>query len=293
MAFNYLESLIKRKIANRTPIDKKISDYLVVADDGVLTMTITQLAHASGVSETSIYKYVKKLGFTGYGDFKINLASNAARRQNAEQGITVLTDIKPDDQPIDIAQKVVQYNVALLHDFSDFIDADKLNKTLGLMYDAHSLTFIGQSGSSAIAFDSYHKFLRSKYPCNYIFDYHIQLSYATKLGPDDVVFLFSHSGVTKETIAVGEQLHKSGAKIITLTGSPASPLIQLSDVSFVLFTEEVAAKAESMSSKILYTTLTDILFLNLMFHDEKANQAATQKIRNALSITRAGINTDK
>ena len=288
MALKYLESLIKRKIANSTPTDQKLSDYLIAADDAVLTMTITELAHASGVSETSVYNYVRKLGFNGYGDFKISLATNAAHRQNDEQGITVLTDISPSDKPIDIAQKIVQYNIELLHDFSDFIDSDKLEKTLALMYPAHSFSFFGQSGSSAMAFDAYHKFLRSKYPCYYMFDYHIQLSYATKLGPQDVAFLFSHSGLTKETIAVGEQLRKNGVKIITLTGSPASPLLPLSDVAFVLYTEEVAAKAESMSSRILYTTLTDILFLNLMFHDEVENQAATQKIRNALEITRTG-----
>ncbi len=87
---------------------------------------------------------------------------------------------------------------------------------------------------------------------------------------------------------VAQVLKQAGCKLITLTGSPGSELAQLADISYILFTEEVAIGAEALTSRILYTTLTDILYLNLMYHDETANRQATDKIRAALRPSKEG-----
>lgn len=285
MSLSYLQSLIKRKILNGSFIDEKISKYLLRIDSKVVNKTISELAIEIGVSETSIYKYVKKLGFNGFQDFKIGVASNL-HREEKNSSISVLTDIKASDSPLTFAKKIIQYNIDLLSDFSSFLDATKLQKALDLLYQVNVLHFFGQGGSSSLAFDAYHKFLRSKYRANYIFDYHHQLSYATKLGNQDLAMIFSHSGTTRETIEVAKVLRQQNVKVIAFTGNPNSELVTLSDVSFILYTEEAAMGSESMTSRILYSTLTDILFLNLMYHDESANKEATKKIRTALLITK-------
>ncbi|MCX2455148.1 MurR/RpiR family transcriptional regulator [Lacticaseibacillus nasuensis] len=287
MAFSYLESLIRRKVVNSTETDRKITAYLLTTDSRVVNLTITQLADRCGVSETSIYKYVKKLGFSGYQDFKIRVASNL-HRQTPHDNISAAVNITNQDAPITIAKKVIQSNIDLLSDFNDFLGADKLERTLALMYPAETFHFFGQGGSDVVAFDAYHKFLRTRYRCQYVADYHLQLTDATKVGTHDVAFLFSHSGATKETVRVAQVLKQAGCKLITLTGSPGSELAQLADISYILFTEEVAIGAEALTSRILYTTLTDILYLNLMYHDETANRQATDKIRAALRPSKEG-----
>lgn len=104
MAFSYLESLIRRKVVNSTETDRKITAYLLTTDSRVVNLTITQLADRCGVSETSIYKYVKKLGFSGYQDFKIRVASNL-HRQTPHDNISAAVNITNQDAPITIAKK--------------------------------------------------------------------------------------------------------------------------------------------------------------------------------------------
>jgi DNA-binding MurR/RpiR family transcriptional regulator len=48
----------------------------------------------------------------------------------------------------------------------------------------------------------------------YIFDYHMQLSFVTKLTSEDCVFIFSHSGKTKESINLETiKSHNRGAAL--------------------------------------------------------------------------------
>lgn len=115
----------------------------------------------------------------------------------------------------------------------------------------------------------------------------MQLSYSTKLNEEDCVFLFSHSGQTLETRQIGRILKANNVKIITLTGNPNSELVELADVSFVIPSEEAIFRSESLTAKVLYLTLVDILFVNLMYKDEKKNKESLNKIREAISYTRS------
>ncbi|HHF08718.1 MAG TPA: MurR/RpiR family transcriptional regulator, partial [Kosmotoga arenicorallina] len=54
--------------------EKKVANYIITRADDVIHYTITELAHFSGSSEATVYRLVKKLGFSGYQSFKITLA---------------------------------------------------------------------------------------------------------------------------------------------------------------------------------------------------------------------------
>lgn len=114
----------------------------------------------------------------------------------------------------------------------------------------------------------------------------MQLSYATKLGPDDCVFLFSHSGETLDTIEIAKISRENRAKIITLTGNYDSELVKLSDTAFVVYSEESAFRSESLTARILYLTIIDILYVSVMYYDEEENKKSLEKIRKALYFTK-------
>lgn len=285
MAFNYLNSLIKRNMSNQSQIDKKISNYFLEYGKAIINSTITDLSDEIGVSTASIYTYVKRLGFNGFKDFKIDLASHAYSNNNSYD-VTALNDISSETPPDEIASKIVEYNINLIKEFGMFLDKKKLIRTLKLMDNAKKLHFFGEGGSSVLAFDAYHKFIRTKYNCNYIFDYHLQLSYATKLGKDDLVLLFSHSGSTVEIIKIAKVLKKKGIHIISFTGSPNSELVDLSDIAYILYTEEVAFGLESLGARNLYSILIDILWASLTYHDEDKSKNVIKNIRAALSSSK-------
>lgn len=280
-----LENLLLKHKMTFSETEKKIADYLEELGVEVINKTLANLSNETGVSEGSFYKFVKKLGFDGFQHFKISIASSTTPIEETKH-MTAFSDITKEDTPYVIAQKVLSSTEKALSNLLLFIEEEDINSAITLIDQSETLHFFGQGASSILAYDTYHKFHRSHYRCNYINDYHMQLSYSTKLGPKDCVFLFSHSGKTLETIEVARILQENNVKIITLTGNPNSELVKLADISLIIYSEESMFRSEALTAKVLYLTLIDILYVNIMYKDEEKNTKSLNKIRKAISITR-------
>lgn len=288
MTYNYLEKLLRPYMKNFSDTEKIIAKHFIELGNDVVNQTLSNLAEETGLSEATIFKFVKKIGFEGFQNFKISVASNFRTMEERKDELIVFSDIDKKDTPHVIAQKVVNSNKFLLDNLVQTLEEEQLGKALELLYNSQTLHFIGAGGSSVIALDGYHKFMRTKYHCNYIADHHMQLGYSTKLGSDDCAILISHSGETLETIDIAEILHNNGVKIITLTGNQNTQLVKLSDIAFIVDSEESAFRSETLTSRILYLTIIDILYTAVMYHDETENRQSLEKIRSVLARTKTG-----
>ncbi|GCF95363.1 RpiR family transcriptional regulator [Enterococcus florum] len=292
MKNHYLDQRIRIKRPNLSDTEQKISDYIVHSEETLAHKTLEELSTEIGVSQSSVYQFVKKIGYSGFQDFKIDIArhSNFQPHYQTVDYMNGVDDITAEDSSIDIAKKVLQANLQSLTSSTQFLTQELLDNALALIYPAKTLHFFGQGGSTIVAFDSFHKFIRTKYRCNYVFDYHIQLSFATKLTSEDCVFIFSHSGQTIESINLARQIKKTPAKIITLTGNSGSELASLSDESIIVVTEESLFRTESLSSRICYLSIMDILYTNVMHHDYDRNIESIKKIRDNIGTTKTNPN---
>lgn len=288
MKNHYLEQRIRLKKGTLSETEQKISDYFVHSDDLISRKTLEDLANEIAVSQSSIYQFVKKIGYSGFQDFKIDIARNF-NHQPEFHNLNSMTSndvIDENDSCVDIAKKVLQSNLSSLNNAIHFLTEELLTEVLTLIYSAKTLHFFGLGGSSIVAFDSFHKFIRTKYRCNYIFDYHMQLSFATKLTSEDCVFIFSHSGQTKESVNLARQIKKTPAKIIALTGNSGSELVSLANEAIIVLTEETLFRTESLASRISYLTVMDIIYTNVMHHNYDQNVESIKKIRDNISTTK-------
>ncbi|MGM0213727.1 MurR/RpiR family transcriptional regulator [Enterococcus sp. AZ109] len=288
MKNHYLDQRIRVKKPKLSDTEQKIANYLVHAEETLANKTLDELASEIGVSQSSVYQFVKRIGYNGFQEFKIDVARNSNYQPNF-QPINPSTgddNITSEDSSFDIAKKVLQSNLHSLSNSTHFITEELLDSVLALIYSAKTLHFFGQGGSTIVAFDSFHKFIRTKYRCNYIFDYHMQLSFVTKLTNEDCVFIFSHSGQTKESINLARQVKKTDAKMITLTGNGGSELTTLSDEAIIVVTEESRFRTEALSSRIGYLNVMDAIYTNVMHHNYDQNTDSLKRIRDNIGTTK-------
>lgn len=68
-------SLLKRLYIqeNFTEREKMISDYIVENSEEVVNMSSRELARKTLTNSTTIIRFIKKLGYHSYNDFKVNL----------------------------------------------------------------------------------------------------------------------------------------------------------------------------------------------------------------------------
>lgn len=285
MVETYLTKIIKQHYHTLSDTEKKVADYFLEIGNNAVAKTIANISDDIGVSQATIFKFVKKIGFNGFQDFKISIARNA-NSSVIDPSIIAYTDIDENDSSYQIASKVINANIASINNFMQSITEEKLDNILSMIYNSETIHFFGIGGSSVIAFDSYQKFLRTKYSCDYIFDYHLQLMYTTKLTDKDLIFLFSHSGQSIETLNLAKEIAKTSAKLVVLTGNSTSELINLADETIIAYSEESKFRTESLSARILYLSLMDIFYVNVMYHDNVDSYKSMDNIRSALSVSK-------
>src|SRR5690625_3969871 len=73
-----ISSLINSRYPSFTTTEKKVADYIIENMKEVIYMSITDLAEACHVGESSIFRFCKTLDLRGYQEFKIALAHSTS-----------------------------------------------------------------------------------------------------------------------------------------------------------------------------------------------------------------------
>lgn len=81
-----MDDLVKKiQGMSLTRTDAEIAEYILANLNTIGFQTSTSLAEAIGVSDTSVIRFIRKLGFKGYADFRGEMNARAARQINQVQ----------------------------------------------------------------------------------------------------------------------------------------------------------------------------------------------------------------
>ena len=157
-----------------------------------------------------------------------------------------------------------------------------------MIKNAHTLSFFGFGGSSIVALDGYHKFLRTTVQPQFHPDVDIQLMQAVKMTKDDVAIIVSHSGRNHDTLMIADQLRANHVPMIAITSYPASSLAKKCNIVFQSVAEEVNYRSESMSSLIAQLTIMDSLFtlVGAQGARTQSGEGLLKDVRHAMATTR-------
>ncbi len=66
--------------------ERRLADYILDNSEYVTSLTMEELATRSSSSYATIYRFVKKLGYSGFKDFKSSLIHSVAKNEIAGAG---------------------------------------------------------------------------------------------------------------------------------------------------------------------------------------------------------------
>lgn len=261
--------------------DRKIADYVLNNTKEASRSSITDIASKLNLAESTIFQFTKKLGYKGFKDFKIALLTDAF-----DPEISIYEKITKDDTDYEIANKVFDSSIKAITDTKALLSSEIISQAADLLIHSENVHIFGLGGSTAVALDTYHKFLRSPIEVNYTMDYHLQLMNASLLTKKDTAFIISHTGRTIEAIHIAELAKEAGAKIMVLTSYPLSPLAKMADIVLLSTSDEIKYRSESLSSRLSQLSLIDALFVITQLHNEKHTNNRLKQIRKAIATTK-------
>lgn len=235
-----------------TRTEKKVADYVLQNKNKVLYMSITDLADACKVGDTSVYRFCRTLGLDGYQQFKMKLSISLPEHE--------LLDEEEEEKEESTASRIMESHMNAIRESYLLLSPEKLDRLVEMIDESEKVYFFGIGDSLLTAEEARNKFLRitSKVVC--LTDPHMQSMAASMATERDLIVIISYSGSTKDNIHVAKIAKRAGAKIACITHYKKSPLTAYSDVTLLCGAEEAPLEGGSMSAKMGQLYLIDLLY---------------------------------
>ena len=180
-----------------TSAEKKVADYVVIHQQQTQFMSISELAEEAGVAEATISRFCRRLGYKGYGAFKLAIANATAvvGSWSPQSG-----EVCPADSVEEMARKVYENDLAAMSQTRELIDPEAIRKAADLIMSAARVLCMGQGGSMILSQECAHLFSTVQPNFTAVVDSHLQAIAAVQLTPGDLVIYFSYSGSTEDLV---------------------------------------------------------------------------------------------
>ncbi|MDO8299199.1 MurR/RpiR family transcriptional regulator [Lacisediminimonas sp.] len=266
---------IRTQIDTLSRSEKKVA--LAVLDNPSLTLAenITALARSAQVSEPTVVRFCRALGYDGWQEFKLRLAQGLALAPPEDANPPL-----PDDLAADLVAKICTRSINALLDLRNNLDPEAIQRALDILAKARKIEFYGQGSSGIIAADAQHKFFRSGIPTVAYSDPHVHSIAAALLAKGDAVVAISQRGTSTSVIRSVQLARKAGADVIVLAprGTP------LADLANVLVPIDIGADNDPytpISARLAHLAVIDMLAVGL------ALRAGPERRRKILAAQRS------
>jgi DNA-binding MurR/RpiR family transcriptional regulator len=259
-----IESLSK----NMTATDKQISEFIKKNYDQIPFLTIHMLADKINSSAPTVSRFVKKLGYSSFRDFKYDIVKDdTPANMNDIYGPISRTDTEEE-----IIQKAFNTNIEGLRDTLKILDNEALKSIADKISRARRLVFIGIGGSGAICKLATLRFVNLDIHCESLTDEYQILVECQELDKRDVVVGISHSGRSRTTLN-GLQYAKE-KKVVTVGISNYDIPQMRKSCDYLLLTafKETKVRAAAISSLFLQVCLIEVLYLLVAKHKKQLNK---------------------
>jgi DNA-binding MurR/RpiR family transcriptional regulator len=272
-------SLIHSRYNSFTNTEKKVADYILENTKDVIYMSITDLADACNVGESSVFRFCKTMNLKGYQEFKIVLAHSISQEEETPQ---LNGKITMQDTIGELSSKILSTNISALTETFNLINENDISNAIESMIAAERVHFFGVGASLMTAMEAKNKFMRITNKTECSIDSHLQIMSAALMTEKDVAVLISYSGSTKDTIEVAKVAKERGAKIISITRFAKSPLTSYSDITLLCGANEGPLQGGSLSAKISQLYLLDLLYVEYFKRTNKESILNKESTANAV-----------
>lgn len=201
------------------PAEQKVARFILEHPEEAVDANVSELANLSGVSEATVVRMCKRVGYEGHYQFRLSLARELGRQQGSTGNGVSLSN----------SSEVFRHFADEFIEIGKKIGDDNLERCVTMIRSAGCVHLAAVGNASPFA--QYMGFrlgrlgIRASY--NLLPEYfmnHINLA-----DKDDIVIAISQSGSSKSVLQAMELAKKKGLKTIAITAHEFSPISRLAD----------------------------------------------------------------
>jgi glucokinase len=240
-----------------SPAEQRVATLVLEHPRKVLGEPIAEIARLADVSQPTVIRFCRSLGFSGLADFKLKFAGSLTGTIPVRH-----SQVRMSDSTHDLSAKVIDNTVSAILKFRDQLDVTSIDRAIALLRAARRVEFYAMGSARVVSLDAQHKFFRFRIPTATYGDSHLFALAADLLKPGDVVIAVSTAGQLPELLDAVDRARAVGADVIAITNSK-SALAKRATVCLAVDHTEDNTSFLSMISRILQLLLIDIMSVGI------------------------------
>lgn len=263
-----LGSLINKDNVSLSKTEQKIHEYILENHSQVVYDSISNIAKKLMVGEASLVRYYKKLGYSTFNHFKMEV-------YNAIESLRVKRDLPFIDN-------ITKNMIDVINKTKQCIDMLEIKKATDILISSRHVFIAGMGISHTSALDTFSKLLRVGIPASVISDSHFAYMYSSVLEDNNCAILYSFSGETQEMIKIANICKERNIKIIVISNYINSTLHELADVFLKTNGFDNDINGGFFCSKISQLYISDILVTNIALANVEKTKKYSKLVANSV-----------
>jgi DNA-binding MurR/RpiR family transcriptional regulator len=275
---------VRSRLPEFTGALQRVAEQVLSDPAGAARSTIVELAERSGTSPATVTRFCRALGFDGYADLRLDIASETGRAaRQAGWSVDIGREIQPDDSLERVLHQIVAADTRALRDTSTLLDLGAVARAADAVAGSSRVDIYGISGSALVGAEMQLCLHRIGLAAWSWTDVHNGLASAALLRAGDVAIGVSHSGQTRETIEMLAEAGSSGATTIALTSFPRSPLAEVANIVLLHAMQATTFRPDALSGRHPQLVVLDLLYIAVAQRTHDRAHAALQATARAVA----------
>lgn len=263
-----LESVLVKERLSFSKTEQTIHDYIMENPEQVIYDTLNSITMRLHVGEASIVRYFKKLGYSNFTAFKMDI-------YKALQDISIRSELP-------FIENITENMIDVIQKTKASIDMKAVEEATNIILQSKQVLIAGMGTSHTTALDMFSKIIRAGVNAIVINDSHFSYMYTALLNKDSCAIVYSFSGETEEMIKFTKNCKDKNVKIIVISNYSNSTLSTLADVFLKTNGFENEISGGFFCSKISQVYVSDILVTSCVLRDIEKTKKYVQGVTNTV-----------
>lgn len=274
-----LEFTIRENYSSLRKSEKKAADYLLSYQGDGRELTLELFADGAGVSQPTVLRFIRALGYQGFKDFRYELVREEDR---TEKGYFLYgSSISKDDKIAELPAKLIGTAVGQLKDTLKNLSADNLEKAVRAITGARNIAVFYVENSSCTASNLVTKLTYLGFSCCSYSDYYLQNVSAGNLTKEDVAIGISYSGCSISTVDAMRIAKKAGARTIAITNFENTLLEKYADIVLITSGQHFIY-GDAIFSRVSQLAVVDMIYTGILLSDYEKYTAILDRSSNTI-----------
>ncbi|GAB2523470.1 MurR/RpiR family transcriptional regulator [Paramicrobacterium agarici] len=262
----------------------KIAEVLLETPSAPIDLSITELAERAGTSAATVTRFCKVIGYSGYTQFRVGVASDIGRGDAHESWrADIGREFHPEDTAREVVRTLLNEHVRALETTAGLVDLDEVQSIARAIATCRHLDIYGIGGSGIMAEELQARLYRIGVSAHYWQEVHGGLTSAALQSKNSVAIGISNSGRTDETIQMLSQAASAGAFTVAITHEDSSPLANVADVTIGTAAPDPYLQPDDLSAKHSQLMVLDLIYL--LVAQESFADTATRLAASAMAVS--------